>query len=70
MHKDIFFTPIASFGRRGVARTEDRNYQNDCREDLVSDYAHAPAMNTSDLYSGKVFYAMETSLLTPEEGNA
>ena len=25
---------------------------------------------TSDLYSGKVFYAMETFLLTPEEGNA
>jgi len=27
-------------------------------------------MNTSDRYSGKVFYAMETFLLTPEEGNA
>jgi hypothetical protein len=52
--------------------TED---QNDRRKDLISDDAQIPLQadmitKTSDLYSGKVFYAMESFLLTPEEGNA
>jgi hypothetical protein len=72
--KHLFPKPgVASFKSTGVVMTEDRNHQNDRRKDLISDDAQIPLQadmitKTSDLYSGKVFYAME--LLTPEEGNA
>jgi hypothetical protein len=39
-------------------------------ETRVASFKSTGVTKTSDLYSGKVFYAMESFLLTPEEGNA